>query len=210
MPAEKVKVARRCPRGAACVLLAVTLLPAACSSGRSALPLTEGAASETPLASSVFAGRGRAYRFEGGAWRPDPAYDYEFTVLEKRFAGRWEAVKEIHRRHPRYDGRAGPRDQSLYFSVTASPCEASGSDLLVDGTLGRGKGRETAEGIELEIEAREKGWFVPFNTIRIRQRLEASSGRLEETVELLSRKGGKEVPFMKVEEEGTVYRPPRV
>src|ERR1035437_3257575 len=56
------------------------------------------------------------------------------------FADHWEAIKEIHRRHPRYDGRAGPRDQTLYFFVRMSPAPDGGYDLVAEGSPGRGSG----------------------------------------------------------------------
>jgi hypothetical protein len=124
------------------------------------------------------------------------------------FAGRWEAVKEIHRRHPGYDGRAGPRDQTLYFTVRTSPASDGGLDLTVEGSLGTGSGHEGPEsGLIIELAAAARGWLVPFDTIRIRQSRGGTDGRLAESVELFSRSQGKEIPFMRMEEEGTVYRP---
>ena len=188
--------------------LVVTVLLGGCASTRSPLPLAEGPP-PAASASSVFAGHARAFRFAKEAWVAAPEYDYDFIVLERRSADRWETIKEVHRRHPRYDGRAGPRDQTLWFVVRTSPAADGGLDLEVEGTLGRGKGHEAAggEGVVLELASARKGWFVPFDTVRIRQERSAADGRLEETVELFSRKGGREAPFMKMEEQGLVYRP---
>ena len=195
-------------RNPRCSLLVLTAFLAGCSSTTSPLPLTD-TSPPTPSSSSVFAGHARAFRFVQGAWAAAPEYDYDFLVLERRFAGHWEAIKEIHRRHPNYDGRAGPRDQTLYFEVRMSPAPDGGSDLVVEGSLGRGSGHEKAggAGLALELSSAQKGWFVPFDTIRIRQERAAVKGRVQETVELLSKKKDHEVPFMKIEEEGLVYRP---
>ncbi len=179
-----------------------------CGSLHSPLPLTEGP--PPPAVSSVvFAGHGRAFRWEKGAWAATPEYDYDFLVLERRFADHWEAVKEIHRRHPRYDGRAGPRDETLWFTVRKTPSADGSFDLAVETSVGNGSGHEKAdgEGVAFELKSSRTGWFIPFDTIRIRQERPPHEGRLEETVELFSRKKGLEVPFMKMEEEGTVYRP---
>lgn len=186
--------------------LVVTVLLGGCASTRSPLPLAEG---PPPAASLVFAGHGRAFRFAKEAWVAAPEHDYDFIVLERRSADRWETIKEVHRRHPRYDGRAGPRDQTLWFVIRTSAAADGGLDLEVEGTLGRGKGHEAAggEGVVLELAYARKGWFVPFDTVRIRQERLVADGRLEETVELLSRKDGREAPFMKMEEQGLVYRP---
>jgi hypothetical protein len=189
------------------ILIVVAFLLVACSSLHTPLPLTD-VPPPPALSSSVFVGHGQAFRFTAGSWVPVPEYDYEFSVLERRFSDRWEAVKEIHRLHPRYDGRAGPRDQTLYFMVRTSPAADGGLDLTVEGTLGAGKGHEKpGGGIALEVTPAEKGWFVPFDTTRIRQSRATKNGRLEEVVELFSRRNGREVPFMKMQEEGIIYRP---
>lgn len=179
----------------------------ACSSLHTPLPLIDG----PPLAalsSTVFVGYARASLFANGNWVPVPEYDYQFLLLESRLAGHWETIKEIHRRHPHYDGRAGPRDQTLYFAVQTSPAADGGLDLAAEGTLGSGKGHEKkGGGLVIELASAERGWFIPFDTIRIRQTRGPNKGRVEEVVELFSRKDGREIPFMKMQEEGIVYWP---
>src|ERR1039457_6343189 len=117
----------------------------------------------------------------------------------------------MHRRHPRYDGLAGPRDQTLYFFVRMSPAPDGGYDLVAEGSLGRGSGHETAGGggLGLELGSAPEGGFVPCDRLRIGQERPAVEGRVQESVELLSKGKGREVPFMKMEEEGLVYRPVR-
>jgi hypothetical protein len=44
-------------------------------------------------------------------------------------------------------------------------------------------------------------------TIRIRQSRRTTKESLEEVVELFSRRDGREIPFMKMQEEGIVYWP---
>jgi hypothetical protein len=189
------------------LLAAVALSLTACASLHSPLPLTD-RPPQAPLSSSVFAGHARAARFVAGSWLPVPEHDYDFLVLERRFADRWETVKEIHRRHPRYDGSAGPRDQTLYFTVRTAPAADGGLDLTVDGSLGAGTGHAApGGGAVIELAATARGWFVPFDTVRISQDREEAAGRLTETVELFSRRSGAEVPFMRMAEEGLVYRP---
>lgn len=189
-------------------LLAVFALSlAGCTSLQTSLPLTDQPL-QPPLSSRVFAGQARAARFIDGSWLPTPEHDYDFLVLERRFAGRWEAVKEIHRRHTRYDGSAGPRDQTLYFTVRTSPSADGGLDLTVEGSLGTGKGHEgPGGGVVIELAAAVRGWFVPFDTVRISQSSEGTVGRFTETIELFFRRDGKEIPFMRMAEEGIVYRP---
>ena len=187
---------------------ALTASLAGCASGPSPLPLTD-VPPPVPTSSSVFAGHARAFRWVNEAWVADPANDYDFLVLEKRFGDRWEAVKEIYRRHPKYDGRAGPRVQTLYFAVTMSPATDGGYNLVATTSEGNGTGHEKAGGggFSLEVAYARKNWFVPFDTIRIRQDQTSSPGRLAETVTLLKKDKGGEKPFMKMEEEGLVYKP---
>ncbi len=189
------------------ILFTVIFPLVACANLHTPLPLTD-VPPPAALSSTVFVGYAQASRFVGGNWVPVPEYDYEFLLLERRFADRWETIKEIHRRRPRYDGRAGPRDQTLYFAVRTSPASDGGLDLVVEGTLGTGKGHEEpGGGLVIELASAERGWFVPFDTIRIRQTRGPTKGRVEEVVELFSRKDGREVPFMKIHEEGAIYRP---
>jgi hypothetical protein len=189
------------------VLLALSFSLVACSSLRTPLPLLDGPPPPA-LSSSAFVGYAQAFRFADANWVRLPGYDYEFLVWERRYADRWEVIQEIHHRHPRYDGRPGPRDQTVYFLVRPSPAADGGLDLAVEGTLGAGKGHEGAEGgLVVEMASAEKGWFVPFDPLRIRQTRGTTKGRVEEVVELFSRKDGREVPFMKMQEQGMVYRP---
>ncbi len=189
------------------VLFTVIFPLVACANLHTPLPLTDGPP-PAALSSTVFVGYAQASHFVNGNWVPVPEYDYEFLLLERRFAGRWETIKEIHHRHPRYDGRAGPRDQTLYFSVRIFPAADGGLDLAAEGTLGTGKGHEGPGGeLVIELASAERGWFVPFDTIRIRQTRGPTKGWVEEVVELFSRKEGREIPFMKMQEEAIVYRP---
>jgi hypothetical protein len=190
------------------ILLVLAAFLAGCASLSTPLPLTSTPPS-APFSSSVFVGHARAFRFVNEVWVAAPENDYDFTVLERRFADHREAIKEIHRRHPRYDGRAGTRDQTLWFSVQMSAAADGGYDLVADGSEGSGTGHEVAGGggFVLELAYARKGWFVPFDTMRIRQDRRAEKGRMQETVELLSKGKGREVPFMRMEEEGLIYLP---
>lgn len=189
------------------LLLVSSLALWGCGAGASRLPLTALPPPE-PASSAVFAGWSTAYRLSQGAWLRAPGYDYDFTVLVRRYPRRWDVVKEVHRRSPDYDGLAGPRDQTLHFEVDATPTPDGGSTLAVRGTLGSGTGREEPDGrLVLEIASASRGWFVPFDSIRIRQEPPDAEGRIRETVELFSRKKGREAPFMRMEESGRLYRP---
>jgi len=78
-----------------------------------------------------------------------------------------------------------------------------------EGSLGVGTGHMgPGGGLVIELVTASRGWFVPFDRVRISQNREEAGGRLSETVELFSRREGEEKAFMKMAEEGFVYRPP--
>jgi hypothetical protein len=160
------------------------------------------------LKTVVYVGRGEAYRFDQGSWQRLPSYDYEFTVLQRFHEGAWESIKEIHRRHPDYDGRAGGRDQTLYFRVMSSLATDGSARLLLESSWGKGEGRADQGMKNVVVEfSPDISRFAPYNTFRITQHFRREDGRLSETVEVFKKKDGKETPFMKMEEEAVLYLP---
>lgn len=182
------------------------ILFSGCVSSRSALPLTDQL--QSPQKAEVYAGRSKAYQFSGSEWIRMPSNDYEFIVLRKMEQSGWETIKEIHRRHPEYDGRAGARDQTLYFNVRSSGDAGGRKELIVDSTWGKGSGHADADLLNLVVEfTPEISIFAPFNTFRITQRISYADGRLIETVDLFKKKDGAELLFMKMEEEAVIFLP---
>src|SRR5688572_27258771 len=97
-------------------------LAAACGAPAAStwVPLT----AEPPPAAEltlVWVGRGECERLVDGRWVRAPAFDYDFTVEQHRRRARWESVKSLRRRHPAYDGSAGPRLQTYFFHVDYTP-----------------------------------------------------------------------------------------
>jgi hypothetical protein len=139
-------------------------------------------------------------------WQRIPEFDYEFSVIQRRYGGRWESTKEMHRRHPSYDLSAGPRDQTYSFNIEWStpanePVVGTVWSTLGDGTLRTD--REFRKGI-LEIAANVSS-FAPFNTYRITQDYRYEEGKLVELVELFKKKGDAEQPWVKNEEEARLF-----
>lgn len=159
--------------------------------------------SEQPLATLVWVGHGRAERLEGGTWRRVPQFDYEFSVEQRRFADRWESTKTMRRRHPEYDGSAGPRLQSYLFQLRLGP-GADGATVAYDITssLGKGTGRGDREfrGAVLEIDA-DTSVFAPFDRYRITQQYQYEAGKLVELVEL----NDGASPWVRNHEEALLY-----
>lgn len=185
--------------GIACIVM---LTLSACASPPP-LHLTDSFPAE---ADRVLAGRGTAYRFADGQWNRIPSYDYEFSVVQRFREDGWESVKDIHRRHPDYDGRAGARDQTLYFRVRHEKTSAGSILLRAISSLGSGEGHADSGLRHISINFRpEISRFAPFNTYRITQEIGEDS--VVETIELFKLKDGREIPFMKVVEEAVVFEP---
>jgi len=187
-------------------LLVPGVLLSGCSSRHSPLPLT--GAAEKPLKTAVYVGMGDAYRFVRGEWERLPSYDYEFIVVQRFHEDGWESIKEMHRRHPDYDGRAGDRDQTLYFRVKTGPIEGSSRALHVQSSWGQGRGTADADLSNVVVEfSPDISRFAPFNAFRITRKFSYDEGRLRETVEIFKKKDGQERSFMKMEEEADLYLP---
>lgn len=155
-------------------------------------------------------GTSRAYRFVDGVYERDEVYDYLFSVRQLRQGNTWKSIKTLHRTHPGYDGKAGDRDQTMYFELRY---EKMGEHIVakLKTSLGSGGGSTDKEFRHqvLEFDFNQgtglAGLFIPYNRIRITQRYKYEEGKLLETVELFKKKGDQEIPFMKNEEVAHMY-----
>jgi hypothetical protein len=154
----------------------------------------------------IWNGSSIAYRYTAEKWERDPGYDYQFSVMQKRYENQWKSVKTLHRMNPVYDGRAGQRDQTMYFELNYTSRHDSVICAL-NSSLGNGKGFTDSEfrnqTIEFKVEDVSK--FAPYDHIRITQKYKYEQGVLEETVFLFRKKDGKEIPFMKNEERASFF-----
>lgn len=193
------------PPSALTLAVALALSASGCAAGRPPLDLGAGPR-PAPEVTLVWSGRGEAERLEGGAWRRTPEFDYEFSVVQRRYPDRWESVKTLRRLHPAYDGSAGPREQVMSFRVAYGAAAGGQVASTIASTLGDGTGRTDPEfrHAVLELDA-GTGSFAPFDTFRITQDYRYEQGRLEETVELLRRGPGAEQPWVRNHEVATLY-----
>lgn len=188
-----------------CVLLCsvAALSLAACAGAEPGiLPARVGAPPEAEL-TLVWVGFGEATRFEDGAWVRRPEFDYEFTVEQRRYAHHWESVKHMRRRHPSYDGSAGPRELTYYFSLDFGAPVGDGTvPVQIASTLGPGDGRADRDfrSASLTLQA-DVSSFAPFDTYRIEQTYAYERGALEETVSL--DKGDR--PWVRNTERATLF-----
>lgn len=175
---------------------------------RPSVPLAAAAFAPSDL-TLVWVGRGEAKVMQGGAWKRTPAFDYEFTVTQRRYADHWESVKELHRRHPDYDGSAGPRDQTYFFRVQFESGAGAPKVLAaVSSTLGDGKLSTDPEfrGASIELRA-DVSSMAPFDTYRIEQKYGYEDGRLTERVSLLKHEGTKTLPWVENDEVASLFAP---
>jgi hypothetical protein len=166
-------------------LVAVVWLLSGCGSVAAWVPLeAQPAPADLTL---VWVGRGECERMENGAWVRRPEYDYDFSVEQRRGAGRWDSVKSMRRLHPGYDGLAGERTQTYFFRQEFGAPDASGKVAgALRSTLGTGTVMADAEfrKAELEFLAANVSTMAPYDRYRITQRYDYEGGQLEEVVEL--------------------------
>jgi hypothetical protein len=155
----------------------------------------------------IWHGRSEAYRYVDGQWQRAEAYDYQFDVVQKRYAKQWKSVKTLHRLHPDYDGRAGARDQTMYFELSYNQLENKQLEADIRSSLGAGRGATDPafRQQQLVIDLADASRFMPYNRIKISQQYRYETGQLTETVELVKVENEKEIPFMKNEETASFY-----
>lgn len=169
-----------------------------------------------PLSSSVelddtytiiWNGISKAYSYENGQWLRAESYDYQFDVVQKRYDNHWKSVKSLHRIHPDYDGKAGDRDQTMYFEVAYKNLIDGKVQATINSSLGNGAGTTDTEFRKsvLTMYLPNASKFMPYNKFRITQNYNYEEGVLTETVELIKEKDGKEIPFMKNEETALIF-----
>lgn len=186
--------------------LLVTLAGCAGAASTGALP-TEVGPPKTPDLVLVWVGHAETERLDGDTWQRAPSFDYEFTVEQRRFADHWESIKHLKRRHPGYDGSAGPREQTMFFRVELGDVDSEGKlAVSVASTLGGGKGRVDREFRSATLElAADVSAMAPFDTYRIAQQYDYGGGELRETVALDD--GNK--PWVRNREVATLFAPHR-
>jgi hypothetical protein len=155
----------------------------------------------------VWNGISKAYRYENGQWLRAENYDYQFDVTQKRYDNHWKSVKSLHRIHPDYDGKAGDRDQTMYFEVAYRNLIDGKVEAIINSSLGNGTGTTDTEFRKsvLTMYVPNASKFMPYNKFRITQHYNYEEGVLTETVELIKEKDGKETPFMKNEETALIF-----
>lgn len=160
----------------------------------------------------IWNGKSEAYLYIDGQYVRNEPYDYVFNVTQKRYDNIWKSTKTLHRNHPEYDFRGGPRSQTMYFEIAYSS-SSDGLSTVLKTSLGDGSGSSDLEFREqsLIIDLNQNnsyyniGKFTPFNKMKITQHYMYEDGKLMETVELYKEENGVITPFAKMEEMATFY-----
>lgn len=189
------------------VAVFISLFFAGCSSTKKVIIPLDREISFEDTYTIIWNGYSKAYVYKDEKWQRAETFDYYFDVIQKRYDRVWKSVKSLHRIHPDYNGKAGQRDQTMYFEVryTSMQNDIVNADLL--SSLGNGSLTTDNEfrNSEMELKLKDANMFTPYNKIRITQRYDYENGKLTETVLLLKEKDGEEIPFMKNEEEAYFY-----
>lgn len=184
------------------IVAAIPFVAGCAGTTKGVLPTRKGAPppSEVTL---VWVGFGESERFEDGAWKRHPEFDYEFTVEQRRYPSHWESVKHMRRRHPDYDGSAGPREVTYHFRLDLEALDGDAHvPVRITSTLGPGEGRADREFRTAALVFHpEVSSFAPFDTYRIDQSYAYERGALEETVSL--DKGN--APWVRNHEKATLF-----
>lgn len=191
------------------VLISLSVLAISCStSSKVIVPTSSQLPVNTDNYTIIWSGTGESYVYTDGKYVRSKSNDYSFEVVQRRYGNSWKSIKNMHRIHPDYDGKAGEREQTMFFAIDFSE---NGEQIVanINSSLGNGKGVSDKEFREQQIQFSADGIspLAPFNTYRITQHYKYEEGILLETVELFKLKEGKEYPFAKIEEKAAIFRP---
>ncbi len=158
--------------------------------------------------SIIWVGSGEAYVFNAGEYIRNESNDYSFEVVQRRYGNLWKSIKNMHRIHPDYDGKAGKREQTMFFEIDFSKQDEK-IVSKINSSLGNGTGVTDNEFRKqvIQFSVDNISSFAPYNTMRISQKYKYEEGILLETVELFKLLDGKETPFAKIEERAVIFRP---
>lgn len=159
----------------------------------------------------VWVGSGISYIYLDGEYVRSESNDYSFEVVQRRYGNTWKSIKNMHRIHPDYDGKAGEREQTMFFEIKFSQQDNQIVSKITS-SLGSGTGVSDNEFREQSMQFSAEGVssFAPYNHYRITQDYQYEEGMLLETVELFKLKDGIETPFAKIQEKAYIFRPSKL
>jgi len=189
-------------------IIITTFLSSCGTSSKVIIPTSETLPTIEDNYSIIWVGSGESYIYVDGNYQRNDSNDYSFEVIQRRYGNQWSSIKNMHRIHPNYDGKAGEREQTLFFRIDFT----KRNEKIISKTnssLGNGTGISDNEFREqlIQFSVDDISPFTPYNTMRITQHYKYEEGVLLEIVELFKLSDGKEVPFAKIEERAVIFRP---
>ncbi len=187
----------------------IAIICTSCSnSNKSIIPTSKTLPTTKDNYTILWLGKGESYIYINGKYERSKSNDYSFKVVQRRYGNSWKSIKNMHRIHPEYDGKAGEREQTMFFGIDFSK---KGDKIVstINSSLGNGTGTTDNEfrNQTIQFSVDDISSFAPYNTIRITQHYKYEEGQLLETVELFKLKDGKVTPFVKIEESAEIFRP---
>ncbi len=185
-----------------------TFLSSCVTSNKMIIPISKTLPTVEDNYSIVWVGSGESYVYINGKYQRSESNDYSFEVVQRRYGNSWKSIKNMHRIHPNYDGKAGAREQTMFFGIDFLKDEDKVISTIKS-SLGNGTGITDNEFREqvIQFSIDDISSFAPYNTMRITQHYKYEEGILQETVELFKLSDGKETPFAKIEERAVIFRP---
>ena len=184
----------------------IGLFTACGASEKAVIPYSENLPGVDDNYTIVWVGSGTSYIYSDGDYVRSEANDYSFEVVQRRYENSWKSVKNMHRIHPDYDGKAGAREQTMFFAIDFA-LQNGEINASIKSSLGNGSGISDEEFREqtIELDLDDISSFAPYNSMRITQHYNYEEGLLLETVELFKLKDGVETPFAKIEERAHIF-----
>jgi hypothetical protein len=119
----------------------------------------------------IWNGYSKAFVYKDENWQRAETFDYYFDVIQKRYDKEWKSVKSLHRIHPDYNGKAGQRDQTMYFGLNYNSILNGKVNGIVLSSLGKGTINADNEyrNAVIDISMKDASIFMPYNKIKITQ-----------------------------------------
>jgi hypothetical protein len=124
----------------------------------------------------VWVGTGESYIFNEGEYVRNESNDYSFEVVQRRYGNTWKSVKNMHRIHPDYDGKAGEREQTMFFGIDFSKDGKIVSKLILHWAAEKVVSDNEFREQTIQFAAEGVSSFAPFNTYRITQHYKYEEG----------------------------------
>ena len=99
------------------VIVITTFITSCSTSSEIIIPTSKTLPSIEDNYTILWVGSGESYVYVDGKYQRSESNDYSFEVIQRRYGNSWKSVKNMHSIHPDYDGKAGEREQIMFFEI---------------------------------------------------------------------------------------------